>query len=806
MRLAHIFIPEKKRDIYIFFIVFIIFTIIASLGLINTQFDNDVTVLLPVNVETDYEREKIARLTKEFPSDQLLFVGIDKAFTLDKIKTVWQICNEIDQLGVVRSSFHPFNAVYFTKIGDTFTISKMRSSIYPRNQKQLDNFIKDITSNRYLIGSVISYDYEKAGIVIRMNYKAKMREEIKKNFFIKIFEFLFGRDFGPQYIDRTYFCSQIENVLNKYKNEIDFYIAGVPYFEAKSKTYMQRDLLVLLVPAILFMILVLFLNIRTNRGTLLPILIMILSLIWTMGFIGWIRYKLNIVSILLPPIILTIGSSYTLHYLYSYYSFANFYNNSRDIVIHASKHIFPTIFMASLTTAIGFSSFISASIKPIKMFGFFSVLSILFTVSFTFFLLSKIFSLLPVPHQFKLESVKNDIFSKFLAKINLLVYPFRFFWVLLYFVVIITFIFVIQYLRIETNAATYFKEKDLVKKSLFFFQKNFGGTNHYNITLRAIGNKANFFKTREGLLAAKKVQDYFNKNVIIDGEKTIGWFLSPVSLVEDLNYVLTGSYDLPENEKTISRFLSLLTASNDEGIRAIMNKKFSAITFQVRTKTDNEKEKFIMTEQTLFKLEKKIKKDLWDIARDDGRFTVEIWGELLLMARISKYLIKDQVLNIITTVIFVFLASLIFFRSLYLSIFSLVSLSFGVISNFVIMCIFKIALDPATVMIAAISIGVGIDDSIHFLLTYKNKLKNGLPIKDAILESLYLTSRPIVFTSIALILGFIVFFLSSFRPIVYFGALISISMLTCTFATLFILPSFLIVTDRFRLKYKKRNK
>ncbi len=193
------------------------------------------------------------------------------------------------------------------------------------------------------------------------------------------------------------------------------------------------------------------------------------------------------------------------------------------------------------------------------------------------------------------------------------------------------------------------------------------------------------------------------------------------------------------------------------------------------------------------------------IAKEDGSFTVEIWGELLLMARISKYLIKDQVLNIITTIIFVFLACLILFRSLYFSIFSLIPLTFGVISNFVIMSIFKIALDPATVMISAIAIGVGIDDSIHFLLTYKNKLKKNLSTKDTILQTLSLTSRPILFTSIALILGFSVFFLSSFRPVVYFGALISFSMITCTFATLFILPSFLFITDRFRLKYKKNN-
>ena len=123
--------------------------------------------------------------------------------------------------------------------------------------------------------------------------------------------------------------------------------------------------------------------------------------------------------------------------------------------------------------------------------------------------------------------------------------------------------------------------------------------------------------------------------------------------------------------------------------------------------------------------------------------------------------------------------------------------------NFAIMSIFRIPLDVSTVMISAVAIGVGIDDSIHFMLNYRHRLRDGIPVKDAVIQTLHKTSRPITFTSIALILGFAVFFMSSFKPIIYFGVLIAISMVTCTVATLFILPSMLIVMDRFRFKYRQ---
>ena len=210
-----------------------------------------------------------------------------------------------------------------------------------------------------------------------------------------------------------------------------------------------------------------------------------------------------------------------------------------------------------------------------------------------------------------------------------------------------------------------------------------------------------------------------------------------------------------------------------------------------------------MTEQELSQLYKKMSKDLDAIAKESGLVTAEAWGEILIMSNISHYMIKDQIMNICSTLILVFLTTLLVFRSLYFSLMSLIPLSFGVMLNFAIMSIFRIPLDVSTVMISAVSIGVGIDDSIHFMLNYRHRLRDGIPVKDAILHTLNKTSRPITFTSIALILGFAVFFMSSFKPIIYFGVLIAISMVTCTVATLFILPSMLIILDKFRFKYRQ---
>ena len=142
---------------------------------------------------------------------------------------------------------------------------------------------------------------------------------------------------------------------------------------------MKRDIFTLLLPVLIMMTFVFFMSFKTSRGIILPTISISISIIWTMGIIGWLRYKLDTIGILIPPIIMTIGSSYTLHYLNSYYNFASIYNKERDILVNSTKTISPTISLAAVTTMVGFASFMTAKIRPIRAFAFFVIISIFLT-------------------------------------------------------------------------------------------------------------------------------------------------------------------------------------------------------------------------------------------------------------------------------------------------------------------------------------------------------------------------------------------------------------------------------------------
>ena len=371
-------------------------------------------------------------------------------------------------------------------------------------------------------------------------------------------------------------------------------------------------------------------------------------------------------------------------------------------------------------------------------------------------------------------------------------------WITLFIGSIFLFAFTLNNIKIETNAANFFKNSDPVKKSMVFLQKNFKGTVSFNVSIKSKENIPNFFRTREGLLIAQEIETFINDNPGLNGQILTGWRLSPVTMIEDINKIVNDLEGIPEDQSIIDRFYNLIFASKNAQINSIINKDLSAINIQVRTYSDREKVGYVITEQELAAINQFYNDNFRKIEEKYPNIKIETWGEIILLSKISKYLFEDQIGSLAFTFFLIIVVTMIIFKSFFYAIISTIPLLFGIMMNFSIMSLFNISLDAATIMIGAISMGVGIDSSLHFILNFRKAKKEKLSTKEALERTLAFTSRPIFFASLALIAGFLVFLISTFRPVFFFGLLISISMLNCTIATLLILPSFIMMIDRIK--------
>ena len=766
MQLRKIILPDSRIVNRLFYIFVGIVTLIMIISMSYLDIDSDVTKLLPENKDTLEERAKIDHFKSEFPSsDSSIFLAVEvDEITKDKLAHLRQMCNELENLvidgeKIVSSILSPFNAVYFKKVGSTFIPQTVFSG---SNPNVLQRNLEDIEKNRYIIGSVLSYDKKSIGILVNMNEDAIITDVHKKNIWHYIGEKFYGKNYEPKKLDRNRFSAEIENVYASYYQYFNIYTAGLPIYEAKSRVYMLRDILALFIPAIIMMILVLFLNFRSFRGVLLPLTGMLLSVVWTLGLMSLLRQPLNVVGILIPPLILTVGSSYTLHYLNSYYLHSA-EKDKRKVVVDSSKAIFPTISMAALTTIIGFASFFTARMASIRSFGFWIVISIGFTLFFTFFLLSKLLVRIEVPDEKRLSSVRNDYFSVFLRFVHKIVTPNYVLWIMLFVFAILLFAGTVKNIKIETNAVNFFKQTDPVKQSMMYMQKNYRGTMSFNVTISAKNGEPNFFRSVEGLKIAEELENYLEANPGVDGEVYTGWRMSPVAMLQDINLIMNGERAISEDQALVDRFYNLVFASKPAN-SSIINKDLSAINFQIRTYSHNEKASYSVTEQEVAKLNAEWKEAFRAFEEKHPEIVVDTWGEMLLLSKVSKYLYEDQIGSLSFTVLFILITTLILFRSIYYAFISTISLLFGVFMNFSIMSIFNISLDVATIMIGAISVSVGIDSSLHFILNYRRILRKG-ESTEKLGYALTYTSRPILFTSLALIAGFLVFLFSTFRPV-----------------------------------------
>lgn len=819
-KLNNIFIPKKKIHSILFFGVIIFISLCMLLGLLYLETDSNVVGLLPRNKTTIEDARKIAEYKREFPSsDNSVFLAVDFGeMTQEKFNKLKELNDRLENLEVdgvkyVSSMLSPFNSIYFKKVGNTFTVKNfLTTQSFENFQKVLDEAGK----SEIITGAVLAYNKKSVAMLVNMNDDAMVKKTDKKTLYHYIGETFFHKSYEDEPLKRTQFCKAVNSVLDEYRDVFNIYVAGVGIYEEKSEQYIVRDIVVLIAPAILMIIIALFLNFRSKRGTLLPLTGILLSLLWTMGAMSWSGTKLTVVGIVIPLLILTVGSSYTLHYLNAYYLHAK-EKDKRKLIFETNKAIFPTIGLAALTTAIGFASFFTSQMKAMKTFGFWIIMSILLTVFFTFFLLSKLLYSLVPPEDSNLSNIENDKVSKFLNNLTkFLMPPYNKIWIAFFAIVIVLFGMTAKNLKIETNTLGFFKKNDSVKNSMIYLQENYHGTIAFNVTLKT--QIKDFFRTKEGLEIAERVQNILDdreKNGINgNGERVIGWSMSTTKMLREINAMMH-NYDenelkkIPEDENLTNRLFRLLQISirTNPAINGFINQDLSMVNFQIRTYSDNSASGFTVTERDVSALTEDLNRTFGEIEKElNGKVKIEIWGETIQLSKLSKYLLQDQISSIFFTLILIFISVMIVFKSIYFAAHSLIPLVFGILMNFIIMSVSGIPLDIATILISSIVMGIGIDDSIHFLLTYKNALKSGLSCKEAIVRTFSVASRPIFFTTVSMVAGFLVFLLSTFRPIYYFGLLIAISMVNCTFASLFILPSFLLLTDRLRKRYNNKAK
>jgi predicted RND superfamily exporter protein len=429
--------------------------------------------------------------------------------------------------------------------------------------------------------------------------------------------------------------------------------------------------------------------------------------------------------------------------------------------------------MASLTTSLGMLSLMSADLAPIREFGLVAAGGVMFAFIITVLLLPILLSALPVPKGGRADQFRAGSFATLLGWLGR--------WrrgrataiLLVCAAAIIPAGLLLARLTVGTNSLDYFRKNDPVRVETEWIDSAIGGTTSLEFFID--GGREGALKEPDLLRRMERFQEY------LEGLDGVTGVYSAVDLVKTLNRSFHDGdermFAIPDSAVEVAQQLFIIEGS--EHLEGFLSYDYSKGRISARIEINASHEISLKMPE----IEERMRKIFGDAA------TVTATGWIYLMYNMEGYLLSSQIKSFLLAFIVIAVAIIVMLRSLRLGLLAMIPNMLPILLTMGLMPLFDIHLDVGTVMIAGIALGLVVDDSIHFLSRLKVEEGRTPDVRDAIEAAIIETGRPIIFTSLVLSLGFLIFVFASFNPIIHFGILSALVIMLALVFDLVVLPA-----------------
>jgi len=666
---------------------------------------------------------------------------------------------------------------------------------------------------------VISSDGKTSGIVVYLRQDKKLNELIKtkNNYFNLELEGNLNkiqkksRDiFNDKYDSYRNLYNQknhqnineIRNVIKKYGESAQIHLGGLPMITDDMMSFVQSDIVVFGIGVFLFIVITLWLIFKKIKLVVIPLLGCTFSVGTMVGVLGLLGWKVTVISSNFIALLLILNMAMNIHvtvrFLQIKKEFENF--NIQDAVYEASSKMFLPILYTALTTICAFLSLIFSGIKPIIDFGWMMTLGLIVSVIITFTLVPALLNTFSneddsMDQKEERSKIINAL-SNFTQNYTSIIFGSAL-------IVIVLSIFGISKLEVENSFINYFDKKTEIYKGMKLIDDKLGGTTTLDIILKFPVKK----KEREKDDEFSEWEDD-NQNNKEDPSKY--WFTR--NKIDKILKVHDYLDSLPEIGKVMS-FGSIIRVAED----LTGNKLETLETGVLYSKIPKEIRKeiispYISVENSEARISVRIKDSTKNLKRNDlinkikkelntklglNKNEYKLAGVVILFNNLLQSLFKSQILTLGVVMVGISLMFLILFRNLMLSF-------IGVVPNFIaaffilgIIGLLGIPLDMMTITIAAITIGIAVDNSIHYIYRFKEEFKKIKNYNQTVDRCHNTVGVAILNTSITIVFGFSILVLSNFIPTIYFGVFTGIAMLLALISVLTLLPKLILVLKPF---------
>ncbi len=722
-------------------------TLGVTFGLLipTSRIDPDMRNYVPASMKSRIETDKIEN---EFGVQDMVVVlfADTNIITQDNVKQINNIDRGISRISGVSDQLSPFT-VRNIRSEEGFMVVEPLIHHLPSSDDELMQLEEDILENRFARDIVVSSDMSTASIAATIsNTEAE-----------------------------TGTLHEIDSIIRSNPGKAEILTGGLPYIRRSIMKDVNKDAIILVPLALLIMMLVLKFTLGEWRSVLMPFTVVLLSIAVTMGLIPLLGWKLSILSLLVPIILVAVANNYGI-YLVSRYLLLRSQNGNvsgRSLVKDLLQTLKMPILFSGLTTIAGILGLMTHSIIPAKQVGILAAAGVSVALLMSlFFIPALIYIRDPVCNKPFQNNRRNRLHGSFLKKLSGLIInkPGR--------ILLISAVFIgvvssgIFLLRINTNQETYFPKRHPVRRASDIINSKFGGSQ--TISVMITGD----IKSPEVMMA---IDDLTRRLKERDG---VGEVFSVSQVVREMSKALFDRSDegydrIPRTKEAIAQMFELYNMSGDpDDFRQLMNFENTGAHILIRlSKPEN-------------KVINEIKAAIAGVA-DTFPAEVTVGGYALIMADFAASIIKGQVTSLLLAVTAVFILLTIIFKSWKGGLIGSIPLVASILILFGFMGFTGIALDAATALLSSIMIGVGVDFTIQYIWCFNSNISKGLTWAEATVTSMTTIGRSIIINAAGVMAGFSALIFSGFTSIRFFGYLVLISIGSCLIGAIILIPAIL---------------
>ena len=779
------------------------------------QLDASADTLL---VENDPDLNYLRSVNERYASEDFFIVTYSPKQTLNKnnIKEFKNFVNEINNFKWVSKTISILNSPLFES-SDKPLIEKIKDIEYITSKDvDFDKALKELKNSPVYKKLIINDDASVFGIVvyIKDNQEYLSALKLNKNFSDKKQKNQLTSEDKIQFKKHLIYLEKLKKQRNKeyedynaeirshivnYKSQSSINLSGIPMIVEDLINYVKKDIVTFGSGVFIFMLITLWIIFRDIKWVIFPLLSCLISIALMIGTLGYLNWKVTVISSNFISIMLVLTMEINIHYIQRYKQFQDLYPKKTETQLTqlTSDGIFQSILYGVFITIIGFLSFIFCEIRPVIDFGYMMSVGLIISMLVTMILLPSLIIQFK-PKIAKKNKIKDSKFFKNLANFainqKLLI-------IFCSTAILLASFYGSSKITVENSFINYFNKDTEIYKGMKLIDEKLGGTTPLEIIVKfkdASSKKASsddFFETSSSdefkdsyWFTNFRTETITNVHKYLESLPEIGKVLSFYSVIQM-------GEKINDNKKLGSLETAILYSKLPDDIKKNIVSPYISIEnnearFSVRVVDSNPN---LNRKELLSKIQMHLEQNL-KLSKDDFKIT----GVFVLFNNQLQSLYKSQIQTLSFSYFGILIALFILFRSWKLS---LIASAPDIVASMMILGslgFLKIPLDMMTITIATIVMGIGTRAGIYYINRFKSEFAIHKDYKKTIIACHETVGRSIVIAALTIIFGFSILVLSNFNPTINFGILIGIAIFAALILSLTIMPLLLLITKPFK--------